>query len=269
MLRSGQYSSQTLRRLDEEIMSTTIVVFAGGQAKRMGYPNLPKALAPINDETLLDCCIWFYRDSGFRNFVFILGYLHEQIEEYIGDGRRFGIDVRYSLDPEIPSGVGRGKALKHAINRGAVSRDRRIITAYPDDVFLDKMLSVNLMSHHLTLVELKHVLATSVLVSGTRYPYGAAKLDEDLIVGFEEKPFVKIPTSTGLSVLEPGCFEVLDRVVDMNLPYPLELENTLYPVLAEERKMGYYMHNSSEIWMPVNTVKELEEVAKRIKLKSR
>jgi NDP-sugar pyrophosphorylase family protein len=53
------------------------------------------------------------RRNGARQVVFCIGHLGRQIEAYVGDGRRFGLDVTYSYDGEPL--LGTGGALRRAL----------------------------------------------------------------------------------------------------------------------------------------------------------
>ena len=44
--------------------------------------------------------------QGIQKVVICIGYLGEQIEEYVGDGSRFGCNVLYSRDGSTPRGTG-------------------------------------------------------------------------------------------------------------------------------------------------------------------
>ncbi len=54
------------------------------------------------------------RRNGIGEIVFCGGYLWEQVADYFGDGRRFGIKIEYSIEKEK---LDTGGALKNAMNR--------------------------------------------------------------------------------------------------------------------------------------------------------
>jgi len=72
--------------LEKEIENTQVVVLAGGLAKRMDSPEMPKALQRVAGKALIDWCIEFYAKHGFKDFVLLVGSMHEAIENHVGDG---------------------------------------------------------------------------------------------------------------------------------------------------------------------------------------
>jgi len=253
-----------VNRLDElrrEVEETQVLVFAGGLGKRMGLINKPKPLLEVNGKPLIDICLNYFKSCGFKNFILLVGYKHELIEEYVGDGSKYGIKVKYSVDPPLPK-VGRGKALKHAVETGIVDRKQRAVVTYPDDIFLDPMLPLKLLLHHLEGVKLRRIKATAVFASAIDYPYGVGEVDENnIVLSFKEKPVIKILTSTGLYAIEPEVFDLVVETVDMNAEKAVDLENLILPILAKKKQL-YALIIPKDVWIPVNTIKDLEKASK-------
>tara|TARA_B110001454_G_C12639325_1_gene400499 strand:- start:193 stop:885 length:693 start_codon:yes stop_codon:yes gene_type:complete len=77
-----------------------IVVLAGGKATRL-YPltkNIPKNLIPINKIPFINHQIKLFKRNGITEIVFCLGKFSEQIIDYLGDGSKFGISIKYSIE---------------------------------------------------------------------------------------------------------------------------------------------------------------------------
>jgi NDP-sugar pyrophosphorylase family protein len=247
--------------LENEIKNTQVVVLAGGMAKRMDNPEVPKALQRVAGKALIDWCIEFYAKHGFKNFVLLVGHLHEAIEEYVGDGSKYGVDIKYSVDPEIEK-IGKGKALKHAIQTGKIDLNKRAIITYPDDIFLVDDLPLSLLRTHLEMRKKKGIIATVVCVSGIEYPYGVALThDGDIVDEFFEKPILQVPSTIGLYLIEPEVCKVIEEKVDMGLDKTIEFEKVVLPEIARIKKLGRMLIPAGS-WIPVNTQKELESAEK-------
>jgi NDP-sugar pyrophosphorylase family protein len=75
---------------------------------------VPKAMVDINGKPFLEIKLREMVSRGIRDYVFCIGCLGKVIEEYFGDGSRFGARIRYSYDGEKLLGpIG---ALKNAQN---------------------------------------------------------------------------------------------------------------------------------------------------------
>jgi NDP-sugar pyrophosphorylase family protein len=246
--------------LEKEIENTQVVILTGGTGKRMGNPKLPKALQVVAGKTLIDRCIEFYARCGFKNFILLTGFLHEEVEKHVGDGSRYGVSIRYCVDPQIKK-VGKGKALKNAIQQGAIDLNKRAMIAYPDDIFLDEDLPLKLLKKHLELKE-KNILATVACAEGIEYPYGVAlAYDGEIVDEFFEKPIALLPSAIGLYVMEPEVFKIVEEKVDMNDEEAVEFENVVFPYLAKNKKLGRFLVGIGK-WIPINTQKELENAEK-------
>ena len=241
-----------------------MVIVAGGKAKRLGVSDVPKALLKVGNKTLLDLCVEMYKECGYRDFVLLLGHLHERVEEHLEKVGNYGVNVKISVDPE-PGNVGKGKALKYALVRGAIDRSKRAIITYPDDVFLDRMLPIKLLIEHMHAVESYGVWASLVFVPGIEYPYGIAQTSYNgVIEKFEEKPFIEHVTYTGTCMVEPRVFDIIDEIVDLNYPGAVDFEGLVIPKLAKEKKL-YCVRIPPYTWIPVNTLKDYERVLEKFR----
>ncbi len=74
-----------------------VVILAGGQGSRLRpYTTvLPKPLLPVGEVPILEIIIRQLKHYGFKNILISTGYLAELIEAYFGDGRRWGVCIRY------------------------------------------------------------------------------------------------------------------------------------------------------------------------------
>ncbi len=84
-----------------------VVIIAGGLATRL-HPltqTLPKSLVLINDEPFISHQLRLLHQNGIREVVLCLGYLGEQVVDYIGNGDRFGMHVSYVFDGPILLGT--------------------------------------------------------------------------------------------------------------------------------------------------------------------
>lgn len=79
---------------------TQIVVLAGGKATRL-YPltkETPKSLLPINGIPFIEHQIQLFKRNKISTVVLCLGTFSQKIIEHVGDGSRFGISVKYSIE---------------------------------------------------------------------------------------------------------------------------------------------------------------------------
>jgi len=78
---------------------TQAVILAGGRGTRMHPLTLdrPKPMVPVLGRPFLEYQIEQLREQGFKKVLLLLGYLPEVVQRHFGDGRRFGVEITYSI----------------------------------------------------------------------------------------------------------------------------------------------------------------------------
>ena len=86
------------------------MVLAAGRGERMRPLTLarPKPLLEVGGHALIEHHLYALARGGFGRVVINLSWLGEQICRSIGDGARFGIDIRYSDEGPEPLETGGG-----------------------------------------------------------------------------------------------------------------------------------------------------------------
>jgi len=91
-----------------------VVILAGGLATRL-YPKtlkIPKSLIEINGFPFIYHQLLLLKEKGITHVILCVGNFGAMIEEYVGDGSRFGLMVHYSYDGDVL--LGTGGAIKKA-----------------------------------------------------------------------------------------------------------------------------------------------------------
>ena len=90
----------------------TAMILAAGMGQRMGAltDQVPKPLLKVKDAALLEYLLWGLSRSGITQVVINVHYRADQIIEFIGDGRAYGLSVQYSIEEDGLLGTGGGVA---------------------------------------------------------------------------------------------------------------------------------------------------------------
>ena len=88
------------------------VIMAGGKGTRVSSiaPGIPKPMLPVCGKPVLAHQLACLKKNGITDIVLLTGYLHEAVEDYFGDGARFGCNIVYYTE-DRPLGSG-GALLK-------------------------------------------------------------------------------------------------------------------------------------------------------------
>lgn len=94
----------------------SVAILAGGLATRLGplTETIPKALIEVNGAPFVDWQLRLLSRKGITKVVLCVAYKSEMIQEFVGNGERYGIAVEYSEDGDTQ--LGTGGAIRNALS---------------------------------------------------------------------------------------------------------------------------------------------------------
>lgn len=75
------------------------VIIAGGKGTRLGLKDIPKPMVEIDGKPLLEHQIELAKKYGSKEFFILSGHLAHVIEEYFGDGEKWGVKIHHVVEP--------------------------------------------------------------------------------------------------------------------------------------------------------------------------
>lgn len=206
-----------------------MVVLAGGLGRRLAseIKDVPKPLAPVNGRAFLEYLVESVRDAGQRQFIFCVCHKARMIMDHFGDGRKWGVDIRYSLEKE-PLGTA-----------GALGQIRPLVSDTFGVVNGDTYLECNLDAMREWHKARRSLLTLALTEVDFADRYGRVQTDSaGKITRFKEKSETygeegKRLVNAGLYLMEP---EVLDHVAAGRAA---SLESDLIPGIWTEGKPVY------------------------------
>lgn len=77
-----------------------VVLMAGGRGTRISelFQDIPKPLIPIDGIPVLEREIISLRNQGFTDIILTIGYMAEKIQEYFGNGEKWGVYISYFVE---------------------------------------------------------------------------------------------------------------------------------------------------------------------------
>ena len=105
------------------------MILAAGRGERMRplTDRCPKPLLPVRGKPLIEWHLEALARGGVREVVVNTAWLEERLVEALGDGSRFGLAIRWSLE-----GRDHGGALETA---GGIAKALPLLAQSPDDIF--------------------------------------------------------------------------------------------------------------------------------------
>lgn len=220
------------------------IILAGGKGERLRpfTTDRPKPMVEILGMPLLGYQLQWLQAQNVTDVIIACGYRHEVIQEYFGTGEKWGVRIQYAVEPQP---LGRGGALKLAF--GLLRSGEDVCLATNGDVLTNVRLKTLLQAHR------DNGCVATVVLTPFISSYGIVDVDpEEKIVAFREKPELPYWVNAGIYVLS--------REIEPLLPDLGDHEETTFPRLAADRRLGAY--RSRSYWRAVDTVKDLSEVHK-------
>ena len=218
------------------------LILAGGQGTRLRplTTDTPKPIVPLVNRPFAVYQIELLRRAGITDITFSLNYQPEKIEQALGDGREYGVKIRYVCEP---SPMGTGGAFRFAM---AGSEEPTVVLN--GDILTDMRIS--------DLIAFHHANDSAVTMSLVRVPdpsrYGVADLDaEDRVLRFLEKPQGKVTPNTinaGIYILEPSVLESIPANENRSFEYDV------FPKLLEQKARFYGYVLDDAYWRDIGTL---------------
>lgn len=219
------------------------VILAGGFGKRLKplTNDRPKSMIEISGVPILEWQIDWLRKNDITEVVICVGYLHNVIVDHIGSGKKFGVNVGYSLE-EQP--LGTGGALKNA----ASLLSGTSFLALNGDVItdLDPWKLVN---------DLTPSCMGSIASVPLSSPYGIIEIENGFAKGFREKPILHDYW------INAGVYCLSIDILDI-LPDNGNIEAATMPRLAREGRLKVTKYKDAN-WRSIDTYKDIEEAEKQ------
>lgn len=76
------------------------VLMAGGRGSRISelFPDTPKPLIPIDNIPVLEREIISLCSQGFTDIILTIGYMADKIQDYFGNGKKWGVNIEYFVE---------------------------------------------------------------------------------------------------------------------------------------------------------------------------
>lgn len=195
------------------------IILVGGQATRLRplTDTMPKALIELQGRTILEHVLDLFKKYSITDITLSVGYLREQIINYFGDGKKFGLQISYLEETEPLGTAGPLRRLPQLMTETFVVCNGDELK----QIDLDAMLAQHRATNATATLALTTVDDPSM--------YGVARLDGTRIIEFVEKPKREEAPSNcinaGFYLLEPPVFDLIP-------PGKVMFEYDVFPQLA-------------------------------------
>lgn len=189
-----------------------VVLMAGGEGTRLRplTQNCPKPMLSVGGRPILETILLNFLEYDFNRFYISVNYMGEVIQEYFGDGSKWGTDIRYVEETERMGTAGALALLPEVPRHPLLVMNGDLLT---------KANFGQLLEFHAA-----HRSKATMCVREQDFevPYGVLTLKDNDIVEIREKPVTRHYVNAGIYVLEPEALHLLPSEGYCDMPVLLE-----------------------------------------------
>ena len=198
----------------------------------------PKPMLPVGGKPILQTIVDEFVSYGFIDIIMCIGYKSHVIQEYFGDGSKFGANIEYVLEDKRMGTAGALSLLKNK----------------PTEPFFvmngDLLTNVNFEHLHNFHVSNDSMGTMCVREYDFQVPYGVVNLYDSKIVSIEEKPVHKFFVNAGIYVLDPT---VLKLISENNF---LDMTDLFSRVIGENKNTAAFPIH--EHWLDIGCIDDYQ-----------
>ena len=179
--------------------ANTVVLMVGGLGARLSplTDSTPKPMLHVGNKPILETIIENFSKYGYTDIILSVSYKSHIIEEYFGNGEKFGVRISYVYES------------KRMGTAGALGLMRDKLTEPFFVMNGDLLTNVNFDHMHDYHVAHDAVATMAVREFDLQVPYGVVNIQNGRITAIEEKPTHKFFISAGIYMLSQRVLELL------------------------------------------------------------
>jgi len=217
------------------------VILAGGLGTRI-HPFtqvIPKPLLPIGEKAVLEIQVEQLAKHGFEQIFLATNYKSEYIENFFGDGKRYGIEFRISKEDKPLGTAGPLSLLRDELTAPFLVMNGDILTLLDFEKFYGWGSE---RDAHL-VVAIKEMI--------TPFQFGNIYFEGDYVTDIEEKPDIRTKVLAGIYMMKPEIFDLIPHNESMGMDVLIKT------MLAQ--KMPVAKYEVHEYWLDIGMIDDYEK----------
>ena len=231
-------------------MPKRAIILSGGLGTRLKpfTDAVPKPLLPIGEKAVLEIQIERLAKFGFNEIILATNYKSQYIENFFGNGSRYGINLSISKENEPLGTAGPLKLLEDRLDEPFLVMNGDILCLADLNIMYEFALR---NSSELT-VGIKKILLP--------FAFGNILFEGDRVIKVEEKPDIITYALAGIYVMKPpilknipsGCHYGMDKLIHSAL----------------ERNELVAKYEINDYWLDIGNVDDYEKAQKEFEYHS-
>jgi len=224
------------------------VILAGGEGRRLlPYSRvLPKPLWPVGDMPIVEILIRQLAGAGIKEIIMAVGYQAELIRMILGDGKQYGVRIKYSQEKK-PMGTAAPLKKIRGLRENFLVLNGDLLTNLP----FRKFIGAHFENDSPATVA---VFRRSVMVD-----FGVVEAKKNKIIDYTEKPVLGYSVSMGIYAFSR---EILDFIPNRRFDFP----DLVKKLIERERNPSVYRFRGK--WLDIGRPDDWEKADALFRKKS-
>lgn len=242
------------------------MILAAGQGTRVRplTRDLPKPMIPILGKPVMEYLIEHLASHGITQIMVNVAHNHHKIEQYFGDGHRWGVELGYSYEGAlehgdiVPRPLGSAGGIRRIQDFSGFFDQTTLVLCGDAIIDLDIGAAVH---EHKTQGALASVVTLEVAPDQVQNYGIVVANDFGQVESFQEKPqpaqALSRAASTGIYLFEPEVIELIppQQVYDIG--------SQLFPQLVAQRR-PFFAQRRGFNWIDIGRVSDYWDVLQRV-----
>ncbi len=227
------------------------VILAGGKGTRLApYTTVfPKPLMPIGEMPILEVVLLQLKYYGIKRVTLAVGHLAELIKTFFGDGRKLGLDIKYSLE-DVPLGTVGPLTLLDDLEETFLLMNGDVLTTLN---FRD------LIDFH---KRKKGIATIATKIRTVNIDFGIVKMDNSCeLTDYIEKPSMEYHVSMGIYVFRSKILKYLKKGEYFDFP------NLIRKLIASGERVVSYPFEG--YWLDIGRPEDFQKAGEEFDLRKK
>ena len=247
-------------------MITKAIILAAGRGTRLQplTADTPKPMIPLLGKPVMEYVVEHLVRQGIKEIMVNTSYFAQRIEQYFGDGRRFGVHIGYSFEGHVKDGqiapepMGSAGALRNIHKLGGFIDETTAVLC--GDAVVDIKLQAA-AAIHLAQGAIASAITREVAEHEVANHRLTVTQTDGRLLSFQDKPAphqaLSRQANTGIYLIEP---EVLGHIPAQGV---YDIANDLFPSLLRQG-LPFYAQSHDFEWLDIGRLSDYWQIVQRM-----
>lgn len=223
-----------------------VIIMAGGLGTRLRplTDTLPKPMLKVGSKPILQIILERFKQQGFKNIILCVNYKSHIIEQYFGDGRKYGLNIQYVKEKKRMGTAG-ALSLISNLKDDFIVMNGDILT----DIDFTKMLDFH--------KEHDSDATMGIREYSTQIPYGVVNTKNHQIISIEEKPTFSYNVSAGIYILNSKILQLIPENEFFDMP-------ALFESTLAKKSYNTFSYLIEDYWIDIGRKEEYDRANSEI-----